>query len=51
MDENDVAYVCRNCGEGFAPDPRNNDWPELRRIHRDECDGATFRKTTVREAF
>lgn len=51
MYEDDPAYVCRECGESFVPDRKLNDWPDLRRIHKGDCPGATFRKTTVREAF
>lgn len=44
-----IAYVCRECGEAFIP--QDNDWPALRKMHRSECDGATFHKTTPEKAF
>lgn len=44
-----IAYVCNACGEAFIP--QDGDWPVLRKLHKSECDGATFRKTTEEEAF
>jgi hypothetical protein len=45
----ETAYVCNECGEAFIPE--RDDWPVLRKMHKDECDGATFRKTTADQAF
>ena len=44
------AYVCRECGEGFAP-MHAEDWSSLRKMHKEECEVATFKRTTVEEAF
>jgi hypothetical protein len=49
MHEDDTAYVCRECGEAFAP--QDGDWPVLRKVHKGECQGATFERTTVGKAF
>lgn len=45
----DPAYICKACSEAFAPE--NGDWPELRAMHKSECVGATFTKTTIEKAF
>lgn len=44
------ARVCNECGEAFLPDTAS-EWTELRKAHKAECDGATFRATTEDEAF
>jgi hypothetical protein len=48
--ESDVAYVCNDCGEAFAP-MSESDWVTLRAVHRTECLGARFTRTTIRKAF
>ncbi len=50
MDENDVAYICDECGEAFAPE--GGDWPQLKRMHTSSHDERpTYTKTTVGKAF
>ena len=50
MNDTDTAYVCRECGEAFAPTDMV-EWGSLKRDHKIDCEGATFRRTTVAEAF
>jgi hypothetical protein len=54
VEDNDPAYVCKECGESFIP--QDGDWPALKAIHIQDCrtgEGRApgFTKTTVGNAF